>query len=322
MFAFSPGFAGIQMFRVVFFTVFSVRVLCQWAFANPTAHLSLVYNKNTPSDLFLLTLIFFCAAARLLPFSLCWFTGCALLLMSHCPHLTQWSIYTDNCAMQVLSLKSLAYFLAFYPHGVPPFREVGTKFIRLAVLSCTLCTAPAVFCQWGLLKLGTTLIWVTDLWACFQSHPFCPRSSLDLCVKYIVWCQYSSTAWHCLLIWPQVGVNTHTYICIHTHMHQSLHVRIYINSYGGTQIYVYIYTSFAPPVTFQLISSVAALSPQSLDILLHATSLLQEERSHLSVTNPHSSLSSPWNVSLPESTSEPHLCVTLPLISLGELVKF
>lgn len=52
--------------------------------------------KNTLSDLLQATRMFFSGAAHLLPFSLCWFTGCALLLISCCSHLTHWLIDTNN----------------------------------------------------------------------------------------------------------------------------------------------------------------------------------------------------------------------------------
>lgn len=57
------------------------------------------WYKNTLSDSFQATRMLFSGAAHLLPFSLCWFTGCALLLMSRCSRFTHWSIDTNNSVL-------------------------------------------------------------------------------------------------------------------------------------------------------------------------------------------------------------------------------
>lgn len=98
-------------------------VLCHWGFAKPAVLLILlesVWQKHFQGLSGNLT-FFFSGAAHLLLFSLCWFTGYALLLMSYCSCLTHWLTEPIILCCASLSLKSLAYFLASYPPRVPPF---------------------------------------------------------------------------------------------------------------------------------------------------------------------------------------------------------
>ena len=209
--------------------------------------------------------------------------------------------------MQALSVKSLEYFLASCPHRVPPFSEVGTKFIRLAILLHTLCTAPAVLCYWGLLRwerlLSESLIYMPAS----ISNPFCPSNSPGFCGKEIcvIWCQCSSTALHHLLICPWMDMNIYTYIHIYTHI----------------KLYIWRYIHILLNQLFSKLFLLLNLSPQCLGLSLHATSLLQKEMNHVTVANSQGSFSSHWNVWPPKSISEPCFCMTLPFGSMGEPLK-